>query len=246
MKPEMQFLRRHTGGWAVVFLLCAGLLCAGLATAQDVPSRFGKTLLRSYELPADSLDAYNLAMHSPEDQRAKMLAAIPPWTGSEFRTANGGSPYTLVIKILGAAADSDDISARWQLNWGATAGVMPPLGEPGARKGEPIQLALASEPALLEDGRLISPSVSLVRLNNLRLERVRLEVWSGAGETSWLDVLMDWWKLPATAAVWVALFFYWRRDRHKTAADVGQPDGSAPPGTPRGRAEKSGDGPAEK
>lgn len=230
MKLEMQLVRICCV-WLVV---CTGLLGTGVATAQDAPSRYGKSLVRSYELPAELLDQYNLVSHSQPEGRTATLAGIPAWTGTEFRTETAGSPYTLVIKVLGATIESEDISARWQLDWGNVRGAIPVLGEPGARKGELLQLVLASEPATLEDGRLIALSLRLNDLRNLRMERVRLEVWSGMGETTWLDFLMDWWKLLATAAVWVALFFYWRHDRHKVAS--GDADDQ----------EESGEQPAEK
>lgn len=200
------------------FFLCAGLLGHSLAFAQDQPSRYGKSLVRSYELPADLLDQYNLAVHGQAEGRTQTLAGIPAWTGPEFRAAAGTGPYTLVIRMLGAAIESDDVAARWQLGWGSTPGMVPLLGEPGAKKGEFLQLVLASEPVTLEDGRLVPLSLRLGDVRNMRLERVRVEVWSGLGETTWLDWLRDWWKLLATAAVWVALYFYWRNDRLRAAA----------------------------
>ncbi len=210
--------------WSICLLVCAGLLGTGMAAAQDAPSRYGKSLLRSYELPAELLDQYNLVSHGQAEGRTATLAGITPWTGTEFRTESAGSPYTLVIKMLGVAIESEDVSARWQLDWGNTRGVVPVLAEPGAKKGELLQLVLASEGVSLEDGRLIGLSLRLNDVRNLRMDRVRLEVWSGVGETTWVDFLLDWWKLLATAAVWVALFFYWRHDRRKVAAaelDIG-------------------------
>ncbi len=222
---------------SIAAVVAAGLaiaLSGGAAQAQDSPSRYGKSLVRSYELPAELLDQYNLAALGPAEGRTATLAGIVPWSGTEFRTANGGSPYTLVIRMLGAVLESDDMAARWKLAWGGTPGTVPVLGEPGAKKGELVQLALASEPAMLEDGRLVGLTLSLADARNLRLERVRVEVWSGAGETSWLDFLLDWWKLLATAAVWVALFFYWRHDRRKAAAQGDDASAAGPdePGAP--------------
>lgn len=210
------------------FCLCAGLWGNSFAAAQDEPSRYGKSLVRSYEIPAELLDQYNLAAHGRSEGRTETLAGIPAWTGSEFRTTAGTGPYTLVIRMLGAAIESEDVSARWQLAWGSTPGVVPLLGEPGIRKGEFLQLVLASQPAALEEGRLVPLSLRLDDVRNMRLERVRVEVWSGLGETTWLDWLKDWWKLLATAGVWVALYFYWRQDRRKMAAAEAETGSSAP------------------
>lgn len=209
--------------WGMALAMCMGLLAVGVAAAQDEPSRYGKALVRSYELPAELLDQYNLVAHGQSDGRTETLAGITAWTGSEFRTAAGAGPYTLVIRMLGAAIESEDVAARWQLAWGNMPGVVPALGEPGAKKGEFLQLVLASESANLEDGRLVNLSLRLSDVRNMRLERVRVEVWSGTGETTWLDWLMDWWKLLATAAVWAALYVYWRHDRREGSPGAAEP-----------------------
>ncbi|MES2192036.1 MAG: hypothetical protein V4454_18085 [Pseudomonadota bacterium] len=216
--------------WWFCLLACAGFLGTGAAAAQDAPSRYGKSLVRSYELPAELLDQYNLVAHSQPEGRTETLAGIPAWTGTEFRTGTSGSPYTLVIKMLGAAIESEDVSARWQLDWGNARGVVPALGEPGAKKGELLQLVLASEAASLEDGRLVGPSLRLSDVRNLRMERVRVEVWSGVGETTWVDFLMDWWKLLATAAVWAGLYVYWRHDRRHDSHGVSPEATESPQG----------------
>lgn len=243
----MRLARLMRVRWAIwCFCLCAGLLGHGFAAAQDEPSRYGKSMVRSYELPADLLDQYNLAAHGQAEGRGQTLAGIPAWSGPEFRTSAGAGPYTLVIRMLGAAIESEDVAARWQLGWGSTAGTLLPLGEPGARKGEFLQLVLASEPAALEDGRLIPLSLRLDDVRNMRLERVRVEVWSGVGETTWLDWLRDWWKLLATAAVWVALYFYWRHDRKKAATADAEAGTAAPENMPVDTLAEAGKPAAEK
>jgi hypothetical protein len=97
--------------WCVALALCAGLLAMGDAAAQSEPSRYGKALVRSYELPSELLDQYNLVAHGQSDGRTETLAGIPAWTGSEFRTSAGSGPYTLVIRMLGAAIESEDVAA---------------------------------------------------------------------------------------------------------------------------------------
>lgn len=228
------------------FCVCAGLWGHGPLAAQQEPSRYGKSLVRSYELPASLLDQYNLAAHGQAEGRTQTLAGIPAWTGSEFSTAAGAGPYTLVIRMLGAAMESEDVSARWQLGWGSTPGQVPLLGEPGIRKGEFLQLVLASRSEALEDGLLVPLSLRLDDVRNMRLERVRVEVWSGLGETTWLDWLMEWWKLLATVAVWVALYFYWRHERRKTAAPEGGAGPAEPDSMPGDRRAEAGKPAAEK
>ncbi len=208
--------------WLAACMACLFpmLLLAVPAAAQDGPSRYGKTLVRSYVLPAELLDQYNEALRSQAAGSGPAMADIKGWTGPEFSASGAGNPYTLVVKMLGVSLDNDDLVARWQPYWAGAPGSMPGMGEAGARAGERLQLVVASAAENLEDGRLVAPGLRLEVARNVRMERVRLEVWSGAGETSWLDLLMDWWPLLAGAAVWVLLFLYWRHDRRKTAADA--------------------------
>lgn len=196
------------------------LLLAVPAAAQDGPSRYGKTLVRSYELPSELLDQYNEAVRSQAAGSGPAMAGIKGWTGPEF-SVTGANPYTLVVKMLGVSLDNDDLVVRWQPYWAGAPGSMPGMGEAGARVGERLQLVVASGPVNLEGGRLVAPGLRLEVARNIRMERVRLEVWSGEGETSWLDLLMDWWPLLGGAAVWVFLFLYWRHDRRKSAAAAG-------------------------
>ena len=203
----------------IVFALCCGFFLAPVAAlAQDGPSRHGQTLVGSYELPADLLDQYNEAIHSQPVAITTALAQIRGWSGAEFRVSGSGNPYTLVVKMLGQAVDTEDMAARWQPYWNDLPGTMTAMGESSARAGEPLQLVLASEPVTLESGRLVTPSLRLLAARNVRMDRVRLEVWSGAGETSVLEWLADWWLAVATLAIWGGLLVYLRRERHNVAS----------------------------
>ena len=198
--------------------LCFGFLFAPMAVlAQDGASRHGQTLVGSYELPAVLLDQYNEAIHSQPAAITSALAQIRGWSGAEFRVGGSGNPYTLVVKLLGQAAETDDMAASWQPYWNDLPSTMAVMGETSARAGEPLQLVLASEAVTLEPGRLVTPSLRLLAARNVRMDRVRLEVWSGVGETSVLEWLADWWLALATLAIWAGLLAYLRRERRKAA-----------------------------
>ncbi len=203
--------------WICLVLLCGAFIAPASALAQDGPSRHGQTLVGSYELPAVLLDQYNEAIHSQPVAVTSALAQIRGWTGAEFRVSSSGNPYTLVVKMLGQAVDTDDMAARWQPYWSDLPGSMAAMGEPSARAGEPLQLVLASEPVTLEAGRLVTPSLRLLAARNVRMDRVRLEVWSGAGETSVLEWLADWWLAAATLVIWGGLIVYLHRERRRAA-----------------------------
>ena len=188
------------------------------ALGQDGPSRHGQTLVGSFELPADLLDQYNEAIHSQLAVITSTLAQIRGWSGGEFRVSGPGNPHTLVVKMWGQAVDTDDVAARWQPFWNNVPGAMAAMRASSAGAGEPLQLVLASEPIALEPGRLVTPSLRLLAARNVRIDRVRLEVWSGTGQTSVVEWLADWWLAVATLAIWGSLFIYLRRERRKLAS----------------------------
>ena len=98
---------------------------------------------------------------------------------------------------------------------------------PDARPGLPMQIAVASEPMDFKVDREVVPSLRLLSAKNLRIERVRIEVWSGVGEESWLDLLLEWWPILAGVLVWTALLLFLRYERKKEQAQEQAPE-SAP------------------
>ena len=227
--------------WVVagaVLSVAMGMAC-GTAGAQGdapaAPSRYGQNMVRSYELPATLIDRYNAAIHEPMQRQVALttpdgkeaFAALDPWSGSAFSAGSSGGPYTLVVKVLGSALDRTDLGARWQLSWNGQPGAIPAMDLPDARPGLPMQIAVASEPMDFKVDREVVPSLRLLSAKNLRIERVRIEVWSGVGEESWLDLLLEWWPILAGVLVWTALLLFLRYERKKEQAQEQAPE-SAP------------------
>ncbi|MDB5965416.1 MAG: hypothetical protein JWQ72_1916 [Polaromonas sp.] len=195
---------------------CPALLLAPAAHAQSSP--YGKTLVRSYEIPAGLLDRYNDAVQGRAD--AEALSKLENWVGVAFSAGGTASPYTLVVKVLGFAVEDDDLGVRWQLSWSGAPGAMSGMGASGIRPGQPVQLVVASEPVVFPADREVVPSLALAAAKNIRLERVRVEVWSGAGELSFANLLAEWWFVAAGVAVWAGvLLFLWHERRRAPAAE---------------------------
>ena len=209
--------------WRVCLL---AVLAVGLApqraTAQDESSPHGKTMVRSYELPADLLDKYNEAVEGQKLGTPDVLARLQSWTGDEFAAGARGNPYTLVVKVLASAIEDDDIGVRWQALWSGAPVTMTGMGVPGARPGQLFQMVVASTPEEFRADRQVMPGLSLLAAKNIRMERVRVEVWSGTGETSWLDTLVEYWSLYLGAVVWTLVFgfLYVERKKNRQAAQV--------------------------
>ena len=209
-----------------VLLVAVGMAC-GTGKAQSespaTPSRYGQNMVRSYELPATLLDRYNEALQSSDlsapPSSGDAFAALDTWSGGAFSAGSGSGPYTVVVKVLGSAVALGDLGARWQLWWSGQPGAMPGMDVPDARPGLPMQIAVASEPMDFKVDRELVPSLKLVSAKNLRIERVRIEVWSGLGEESWLDWVQEWWPMLTGGVVWTALLLFLRFERQKEQAE---------------------------
>jgi hypothetical protein len=214
------------------FLACAAASLAVIffasqaqGAAPATASRYGQNMVRSYELPASLIDGYNAAIlevvqshavaATPDSKSA--FAVLETWSGSAFGAVSHSGPYTLVVKVLGSAIEPTDMGARWQLSWNGQPGAMPAMDVPDARPGLPMQIAVASEAIDIKVDRQIVPSLKLLSAKNLRIERVRVEVWSGVGEESWLDWLLEWWPMLAGVLMWTALLLFLRFERKKAA-----------------------------
>lgn len=80
--------------WLAACMACLFpmLLLAVPAAAQDGPSRYGKTLVRSYVLPAELLDQYNEALRSQAAGSGPAMADIKGWTGLSSARAVPATP----------------------------------------------------------------------------------------------------------------------------------------------------------
>ena len=76
-------------------------------------------------------------------------------------------------------------------------------------------MVVASAPEEFHADRQVMPGLSLLAAKNIRMERVRVEVWSGAGESSWLDSLGEYWTLYLGAVVWTLVFGFLYLERKK-------------------------------
>lgn len=198
--------------------MLAGLffMAAPVVRAEGEPSPHGKTMVRSYELPAHLLDQYNAAVESQQAGKTDALNPLEAWAGTEFSANRNGNPYTLVVKVLASAVEDEDLGVRWQPAWSGSPGTMPGMGVPGARPGQLFQMVVASGPEEVVADRLIVPGLVLAAAKNIRMERVRVEIWSGVGTASWVDPLLEWWPLFTGIVVWTLLLIFLHHERKKT------------------------------
>ncbi|XAH21709.1 hypothetical protein AAFF27_16980 [Xylophilus sp. GW821-FHT01B05] len=203
--------------WPTAALLLAAALAwaAGpqASHAKDSSTVYGKTLLRSYDLPLETLARFERFNAKPRN-RTGVLVDTEDWTGEPLSLTGSGNPYTLVLKVSGTAQDAGDVDSRWQPGWsqeGMTRGnPMPALGKKAAQAGERIELEGASGPISVKQDRSMAPALGFAGSSNLRIDRVQVEVWSGVGKSSLLMKFIAW-SSALTGLVFLGLVWWARK-----------------------------------
>lgn len=206
----MQGFRAGAWRWGVFF---AGLWLAAAGALAAKPTVHGKTLLHTYSVPAEALERFMRF-----NAKAKPTGSIAPdtedWAGEQFHAATNGNPYTIVVRASGMAEAAGDVTARWSPGWNLEGTVRssftPQVRKEGAKAGERVELVSASAPVRFKEDRPVLPVVGFAGSMNLKLDAVTVEVWSGVGKPSWLQLLSAWAPL-LTGMVFLGLFLWWRR-----------------------------------
>ena len=205
-------------------ILAAALLGAALILAAVMPAgsaeppvakngqKFGKTLVAEYEIPSETLvkfAAFKASKAQPGESALvnSLIADTESWRGTSFKVSSTANPYTVVVTVDGQAAADGDVATLWQAGWtlddGVTRlGVIPNLSKPSAKAGEKVSLVGSAAPISFKDDREIAVSLGLVSARNLGFDSVRVQVWSGIANPSFLQTLMSLrWLMLGLAAV---------------------------------------------
>ncbi len=93
---------------------------------------------------------------------------------------------------------------------GARLNVVPEIVAKGLRAGQPVEMAGAAPPVGFKTDRKLAPVAEFAAARDLRIDRVRIGVWSGMRPSSLLETFMAWIPL-FFGLTFLALFLWWRR-----------------------------------
>jgi len=170
----MSFARFRIRVAALLAALCS-LAVADSHVAEPIkPGEYGKELVAVASIPA-----------------AAFLRDA--WVGPSRTMDSRKNPYTIVVTVEGKAKADGDVSMLWNTGW-QVEGVnkqRPAMGRPvsGVHAGEHVVVRRAGSPNQFEVDKTVSPVVELMRVDNLEVERVDVEIWSGFAKVGWLDWL---------------------------------------------------------
>ncbi|MBH1978242.1 MAG: hypothetical protein I8H67_07730 [Comamonadaceae bacterium] len=211
---------RRTGYWLwALATLLALLLGTGWAQAEEAAGQWGLRLLKTYDLPPEAVARFlqyqekNAQAGPAAAQPGEPLAGAQAWQGSDIDLTTDGSPYTLVIKATGVALADGDAGTRLQLGWVLDGSLhkvlLPEMAQKNARGGQTVELVGASLPVTLKADRKAAPVIEFNTAHNLRLQDMRIEVWSGMRPSSPIELLMGW--VPILLGVAALTFVWWAR-----------------------------------
>lgn len=203
-------------------MVCAAaaacLLALPAATAAGgAQQAWGKRLVDSFELDAEALARFaqhqdKTAGHKPNGFFSDTVAWVAP---RELDLPASGNPYTLVVRVEGVPPADGEGLTRWMAGWAIDNGTRLAMVQGASfpkdtRAGRVLQLAGAAGPVSFKEDRKLAPVLEFAGASNLRMDGVRLEVWSGMRRNSFVELLMS--AVPLlTGVVFLGLVWWWRR-----------------------------------
>ena len=193
-------LARRSAARLGALLLAAVTLgsSADSTTAQPIRAgEFGKELVATSSIPVE-------AFVKGDD-----------WQGAHMTMDSKKNPYTIVVTVEGTAKADGDVSMLWSTGW-ATSNInkqQPAMGRPvtGVKAGEHVVVRRAGPPGQFTSDKDAAPLVSLMRVDNLSIEHVDVELWSGFAKLGWKDWLFSLQGLAIGGVMLVAAILFLRR-----------------------------------
>ena len=218
----MNFASLIRARW-VPLVLASLLAFAAVGAAAQLPTKpgkYGKTLVADVVLPPSQIDKFaalldTLAATTHGSQNSVLFGDTADWVGDAFVANSTTNPYTIVVSLEGTAKAAGDVVTTWKSGWryednSTRVALMNGLSAFGVKAGERVTLTAAAMPSRFDRDKNVSPLLSLVDAKNVTLDHVQVQVWSGLGESSWLQVLAAWRFLIFGVVVLVVVLVFRR------------------------------------
>lgn len=179
------------------FVLMFSLTASPIHAATPGSSEFGQRLITTYELTPEDIAKFSAHKASePNPQLSEidnmLMAETVNWVGPAMLADSTINPYTLVVTLTGTVHATGDITTMWRAGWKMEDGVSKlwPLGglsKSGVNSGEVVIITKAAPSTRFLSNERVQPMLSLVKAENIELESIKVELWSGVGNTSILE-----------------------------------------------------------
>ena len=218
----MNFASLIRARWVPLVLASLLAVAAGGAAAQlpTKPGKYGKTLVADVVLAPSQIDKFaalldTLAATAHGSQNSVMFGDTADWVGDAFVANSTTNPYTIVVSVEGTAKAAGDVVTTWKAGWryednSNRVALMNGLSAFDVKAGERVTMTAAAMPSRFDRDKNVSPMLSLVDAKNVTLGHVQVQVWSGLGESSWLQILAAWRFLIFGVVVLVVVLVFRR------------------------------------
>ena len=189
---------RRAGQLACLLAFMSSLATADSSTAEPIRTgEYGKELVTTASIP--------LSKFSDRDD----------WVGAAATMDSKKNPYTIIVTVEGTARADGDVSMLWNAGWsvGGISKMRPAMGGAvrNVKAGEHVVVRRAAPPSQFEVDKEAAPAVSLVRVENLDIQRVDMELWSGFAKMGWLDWIRSMPILAFGVVMLVVAILFLRR-----------------------------------
>ncbi|GAA5164692.1 hypothetical protein [Viridibacterium curvum] len=208
--------------WLLVMACVLGVMQGAPQAAQQ---KFGERLVKSISLDAETLRKIDDFKPSAPDRNEStlinaFLADSVDWSGDSIPVTTLDNPYAVVLRLIGRARSDGPAASLWMAGWEmqeTSNGVSPihkspvsGLSETNGRAGQVFELVSSAGPVTFRESRFARPIVSFVRSDNMIVDGVTVEVWSGMAPTSATDIFMST-RLLWVGVVMLVLWWFWFR-----------------------------------
>jgi hypothetical protein len=211
--------------WIAAALLGAQLLgpaWAGLEKEVPTPAakHLGRELLASHALDGLTLkkiETHRASKTQPGQSGLENFIAADTvdWKAPELAIDPKKNPHNLVVVVQGRVLADGDASSSWRVTWtdpqnGQTR-EFPVTGMLAQKRkaGEALVFVSELRPISFKDAQTQNPGLAFAGAQNLAIDQVTLQVWSGIGEASTRE---RWGLFPFVGVGLVMLgLVIWRR-----------------------------------
>ncbi len=198
--------------WTLLILLLTVLGLSGNRAQADSPGPYGKVKVATYDLPLTTITALNESVARQREPGGHPLYALTrEWQGEPFSPLPDGNPYRMVIQVSGRVLSHDEVVTRWQPMWNNRGPLMGSIRKLNATAGDLIRIEGASPPVSFKSHEPVTPVLGLTEARNIELIAVKIEIWSGFGQSGWSDSWFVW--IPLLTGLLFLAFRIWSRSQ---------------------------------
>jgi hypothetical protein len=205
--------------FGVTLLMAGALGVPATAAGAEGSKAYGKVLVTSYDIPAETLESWAEAPAPKRHEKGSpiesaLLADTIDWFGPALTVDASSNPYTVAVMLTGHAKAAGTAGTLWQAGWrlpdsATAAGVLfiGTNGEVGA--GEKMTLSAAA-PTRFKESNEVAVYLGLINVDNFEIESARVEVWQGFAEASWWEMVLSF-RGALVGLVFLAIVLWFRR-----------------------------------